>query len=52
MKITKWVIALMALMVFAGCEKSDEEKLQDAADQMQKDVEKAVDAMEVPSLDK
>jgi len=50
MKITKWLIALFALFVFVGCEKSDEQKLQDAADDMQKDAAEAVDGMKVPSL--
>lgn len=48
MKITKWLVALVALMVFVGCEKSDEEKMQDAANQMQKDMEDA--AGNLPSL--
>ena len=50
MKVAKWLIALMALMVFVGCEKSDEQKLQDAADDMQKDAAKAVEDIKVPSL--
>ncbi len=50
MKIAKWLIALMALMVFVGCEKSDEQKLQDAADAAQKDAAKAVEGVKVPSL--
>ena len=50
MKITKWLIALFALFVFVGCEKSDEQKLEDAANSMQKDAEKAVDGIKVPSM--
>jgi hypothetical protein len=50
MKTTKWIIALFALLVFVGCEKSDEQKMQDAADGMQKDAAKAVDGMEVPAM--
>lgn len=51
MKIAKWLIALVALIVFVGCEKSDEQKMQDAADQAQKDAAEAVDTLKVPSLD-
>jgi Tfp pilus assembly protein PilP len=50
MKATKWLIALFALLVFVGCEKSDEQKLQDAADDMQKDAAQAVDGVKVPSM--
>ncbi len=50
MKVAKWLIALMAVMVFVGCEKSDEQKLQDAADAAQKDAAKAVEGVKVPSL--
>ena len=50
MKVAKWLIALMAVMVFVGCEKSDEQKLQDAADSVQKDAAEAVDGIKVPSL--
>jgi hypothetical protein len=45
MKATKWLIALAALFVFAGCEKSDEQKLKDA----QKDAAKEVEGMKLPS---
>lgn len=51
MKMMKWLVALTALTIFVGCEKSDEEKMQDAADQAQKDAAEAVDSMKVPSLD-
>ena len=50
MKITKWLIALMAVMVFVGCEKSDEQKLEDAANDLQKDAEQAAEGIKVPSL--
>jgi len=50
MKVAKWLIALMALMVFVGCGKSDEQKLQDAADGAQQDAAKAIDGVKVPSL--
>ena len=50
MKITKWIIALFALLVFVGCEKSDEQKLEDAANSMQKDAEKAAEGVELPSM--
>jgi hypothetical protein len=50
MKAVKWLIALVAVMMFVGCEKSDEQKLEDAAGQAQKDVEKAVDDVKLPSL--
>ncbi len=50
MKVTKWLIALFALLVFVGCGKSDEQKLQDAADDAQKDAAKAVDGIKVPSM--
>ncbi len=48
MKIAKWMIAAVALILLAGCEKSDEQKLQDAADGMQKDAAEAVDGMKLP----
>ena len=51
MKVAKLLVALMAVMVFVGCEQSDEQKAQDAAEQMQKDAEKALDGVKVPSLD-
>jgi uncharacterized lipoprotein len=50
MKIAKWLIALVALLVFVGCEKSDEQKLQDAADQAQKDAAEAAGGIELPAL--
>lgn len=50
MKITKWLIALFALLVFAGCEKSDEQKMKDAANSAQKDAAKAVDGIKIPSM--
>jgi hypothetical protein len=37
-------------MVFVGCEKSDEQKLEDAANSMQKDAAKAVDGVKLPSM--
>lgn len=46
MKVAKWIIAIMAVMVFVGCEKSDEQKLEDA----KKDAAKAVEGIKVPSL--
>ncbi len=46
MKITKWLIALFAVLVFVGCEKSNEQKLEDA----QKDAAKAVEGVKVPSF--
>jgi len=49
MKVSKWVIALFALLVFAGRERSDEQQLQDTADDMQKDAAQAMDGVEVPS---
>jgi hypothetical protein len=50
MKISKWLIALFAMLVFVGCEKSDEQKMEDAANDMQKDAAQAVDGMKVPSM--
>lgn len=50
MKVAKWLIALVAVMMFVGCEKSDEQKLQDAADAAQKDAAKAVEGVKLPSL--
>jgi len=50
MKITKWLIALFALLIFVGCEKSNEQKLKGAANDMQKDAAKAVDGVKVPSM--
>ena len=50
MKVAKWLIALVAVMMFVGCEKSDEQKLQDAAEDAQKDAAKAVEGIKVPSL--
>ena len=50
MKLTKWLIALFAVLVFVGCGKSDEQKLQDAADAAQKDAAKAVEGLKVPSF--
>ena len=49
MKILKWLIALFAMLVFVGCEKSDEQKLEDAANSMQKDAAEAVDGIKLPS---
>jgi len=50
MKVAKWLIALVALMMFVGCAKSDEEKARDAAKDAQKDAAKAVEGLKVPSL--
>lgn len=50
MKFAKWLIALMAVMVFVGCEKSDEQKLEDAANAAQKDAAKAIEGVNVPGL--
>lgn len=50
MKVSKWLIALFAMLVFVGCEKSDEQKLEDAANSMQKDAAEAVDGIKVPSM--
>ena len=50
MKITKWLIALFAVLIFVGCEKSDEQKVKDAAADAQKDAAKAVEGIKVPSL--
>ena len=50
MKITKWIIALLALLIFVGCKKSDEQKLNDAANSMQKDAQKAADGVKLPSM--
>jgi len=50
MKIAKGLIALMAVLVFVGCAKSDEQKAKDAAADMQKDAASAVDGMKMPSL--
>lgn len=50
MKITKWLIALFAVLVFVGCGKSDEQKAKDAAADMQKDAAKAVEGVKVPSF--
>lgn len=50
MKVAKWVMAVMALIVFVGCQKSDEQKLQDASKQLQKDAGNAVEDVKVPSL--
>ena len=50
MKITKCLIALFAVLVFVGCEKSDEQKLQDAAEGAQKDAAKAVEGLKVPAM--
>ena len=50
MKIAKWLVALMAVMVFVGCAKSDEQKLEDAAKDAQKDAAKAVEGIKVPSM--
>ena len=46
MKITKWLIALFAVLVFVGCEKSNEQKLED----VKKDAAKAVEGVKVPSF--
>jgi hypothetical protein len=43
MKIAKWAFALMALMVFVGCGKSDEQTATDAATSA---VEGAADAVQ------
>jgi hypothetical protein len=51
MKVAKWLLVLASLLVFVGCEKSDEEKLQDAAESAQKDAAKAIEGVKVPSLD-
>lgn len=40
MKSSKWIIALIALTLIVGCEKSNEQKVEDAADEMGKDVER------------
>jgi hypothetical protein len=45
MKIAKWMIALVAVLLFVGCEKSDEQKAEDAANDMKKDVSKAFDGL-------
>lgn len=45
MKIAKWLIAVAALLVFVGCEKSDEQKLEDAANDAQKSMSKAIDGL-------
>lgn len=50
MKVAKWLIALMAVMVFAGCGQSDEEKAEKALKDAQKDAAKAVEGVKVPSL--
>ena len=50
MKVAKWLIALVAVMMFVGCAKSDEQKAKDAAEEMQKDAQKALDGVKVPSL--
>ena len=50
MKTAKWLIALMAVMVFVGCAKSDEQKAKDAAEDAQKDAAKALDGVKVPSF--
>jgi hypothetical protein len=50
MKITKWLIALVAVMMFVGCAKSDEQKAKDAAEAAQKDAQKALDGIKVPSM--
>lgn len=50
MKITKWIIALFALLVFVGCEKSNEQKMKDAANSMQKDAQKAADGVQLPDM--
>ncbi len=46
MKTAKWLIALVVVMMVAGCEKSDEQKLEDA----QKDSAKAVEDATLPTL--
>lgn len=51
MKLTKWVIGLVAVMMFVGCEKSDEQKLQDAANAAQKDAADTVDGLRIPPMD-
>jgi Tfp pilus assembly protein PilP len=49
MKTVKWLmVAMLALCVVAGCEKSDEEKLEDAAEEAQKDVSKAMEGLKLP----
>ncbi len=45
MKITKWMIALVAVMMFVGCEKSDEQKAEDAVNDAKKDMSKALDGL-------
>jgi len=50
MKTAKWLIALVALMMVVGCEKSDEQKLEDAAEDAQKDAAKAVEGIKLPSM--
>jgi Tfp pilus assembly protein PilF len=50
MKVAKWLIALVAVMMFVGCAKSDEQKAKDAAEAAQKDAQKALDGVKVPSL--
>ncbi len=50
MKVVKWLIALVAVMMFIGCEKSDEQKLENAAEQTQKDAAEAIDDVKLPSL--
>jgi len=50
MKIAKGLMALAVVMMFVGCEKSDEQKLQEAADAAQKDAAKAMEGVKVPSL--
>jgi hypothetical protein len=37
-------------MMFVGCEKSDEQKAKDAAGAAQKDAQKALDGIKVPSI--
>ncbi len=50
MKVAKWLIALVAVMMFVGCAKSDEQKAKDAAADAQKDAAKALDGVKVPSF--
>jgi len=45
MKVVKWFIALAVVLVFVGCQKSDEQKLDDAKE----DAAKAVEGVKVPS---
>jgi len=49
MKTAKWLMALAAIMMMvAGCEKSDEQKLKDAAEDAQKDAAKAAEGVKLP----